>query len=333
MEPLEAMNRIDRLHHWLIKTEGLAVLALTPLAGDASFRRYFRLQTPSGSYIVMDAPPPQESCQAFVAIDQQLRAAHLPAPIIYAADVTQGFMLLSDFGDTTLLKALNEQNATALYTAALQLLAKLQALPTDQLPNFDLSWLEKEWQWHQEWFLQKYLGIDSTPAVVQRAYEKISATVLGQPQVFMHRDYHSANLMVRADHTLGLLDFQDAFCGPLTYDLASLLRDCYIDWPPHQVLEWARCYFNLLQAEPHFSHLTWPDFQQWFDYTSLQRHLKALLTFARKAVRDHDANYLQHIPRTLRYIINISANYPQLTHLHAFYANTVSEQVKKRLTT
>ncbi len=327
MEPLGAMNRIDSLKHWLFKTQGLAVSALIPLAGDASFRRYFRLQTQTCSYIVMDAPPPQESCRAFVTIDQLLLAADLPAPMVYAVDLSQGFMLLTDFGDTTLLKALTPQNATPLYEAALRLLAKLQAVPTNGLPPFDAGWLTKEWQWHQEWFLQKWLGLSSIPPDVDAAYQAICDVVLCQPYVFMHRDYHSANLMVKSDQTLGLLDFQDAFHGPLTYDLASLLRDCYIEWPREHVLAWAKYYYTLLQSQPNFSALTWLQFKQWFDYTGLQRHLKALLTFARKAVRDQDEQYLKHIPRTLNYITSVSGEYPALNALHTFYASEVIKRL------
>ena len=331
MEPLEAMNRLDSLKHWFIKTQGLAILSLTPLAGDASLRRYYRLCTVAGSFIVMDAPPPQESVQAFVDVDQRLLAAHLPAPTIFAADLNQGFLLLTDFGDTTLLKALTVDSASRLYPEALQLLAKLQAVSSEALPLFDASWLSKEWLWHKEWFLQNWLGMKTIPVAVDAAYDQISAVMLSQPYVFMHRDYHSANLMVKADQSLGLLDFQDAFHGPLTYDLASLLRDCYIDWPYDQVMAWAKYYFDLLQATAQFNTLTWPQFKQWFDYTSLQRHLKALLTFARKAVRDHDDNYLKHIPRTLHYIISVSANYPELTSLQQFYANEVQRLIQQRL--
>lgn len=314
---IAADERKQALEGWLQSAAGLDGVQLQPMQGDASFRRYFRI-TP---YVVMDAPPPRENCAPFVAIARALRNRGLQTPEIIQADLERGFLLLSDFGDHTYLKTLNKDNAAALYQRALQALANMHTcheVPNHTLPLFTADFMRQEWRWHQEWFLQKYLGLNNVSKALDDSYEKLVASAIEQPQVFMHRDYHSANLMV-LPNDVGILDFQDAFIGPLTYDLASLLRDCYIDWPNAQVEKWALYYFGLLQQAGELKTVTGETFLRWFDWMGMQRHLKALMTFARKKVRDQQPQYLAHIPRTLNYIIQVSGRYPELAVLHDYY--------------
>lgn len=330
MESIPA--RKIQLDQWLQTICTHTPLSLQPLAGDASFRRYYRLNSPAQpSCIVMDAPPAQEKCEPFIAVANALRALGLNTPTIFAADTAQGFLLLSDFGDATFLRAVTQENADLLYTRALQALANMQVCketPGHPLLPFDRTWMMNEWEWHQTWFLTQYLGVSYVPAAVTDCYRHIVEVALTQPQTFMHRDYHSANLMVLPDNELGILDFQDAFIGPLTYDLASLLRDAYIDWPAERVNAWLRTYWEIIQKQPTMPACSLQELTYWFDLMGIQRHLKAIMTFARKYLRDKQPGYLQHIPRTLNYILQVSARYPELAALHAYYTDTVLPKVQ-----
>ena len=322
MESAQGVKVDDRklaLEQWLQSDAGLSDVKLQPMTGDASFRRYFRVQ----SFVAMDAPPPAENCRPFVAIARALRDMGLQAPAIINADLERGFLLLSDFGNQTYLKALTVENADQLYQLALQALSVMQSckqVSSHALPLFHADFMWQEWAWHQEWFLQKYLhlNLDNDKAALDQCYALLVASAVEQPQVFMHRDYHSANLMVLPDE-VGILDFQDAFIGPVTYDLASLLRDCYIDWPVQQVEAWALSYLALLQNRGELQTISEGKFLRWFDFMGLQRHLKALMTFARKSVRDEQPQYLAHIPRTLNYVVTVSGFYKELEPLHQYY--------------
>lgn len=334
-------ERKTKFEHWLGAALQQGHPAYAAMPGDASFRSYFRVTTPAASYVAMDAPPP-ENCQPFVAVAAALRSHGLEAPEVMAADIDQGFLLLSDFGDTTVLQALRQQPAPALaddlYTRALRALALMQAcrdLPGHELKPFGREWMEREWAWHQEWFLEKWLGLSSAAmnSGLHSCYELLILSALAQPQVFMHRDYHAANLMVLPDGKVGILDFQDAFIGPVTYDLASLLRDCYIDWPEESVQKWVGLYADMLRKQGLLTHVSDDVFQRWFDWMGLQRHIKALMTFARKFVRDQQPRYLEFVPRTLNYIIQVSQQYPELRALTDFYVQTVQPAVKKAKTT
>lgn len=296
--------------------------SLIPMPGDASLRRYFRVRTKEQSLVLMDAPPP-EQCGAFVAIAKALQALELNVPEIFATDLAQGFLLLTDFGDTTYLKGLTPYNADDLYQRALAALSVLQTcrhVPGYQVPPFTTDFMLQEWAWHKEWFLEKLLGL-SAPFQLDHDYARLVRQAALQPQVFMHRDFHSANLMV-LPHSVGILDFQDAFIGPCTYDLVSLLRDCYIDWPEARVQNWVLMYAERMR-ELKVLNVTDDTFLYWFDLMGLQRHLKALLTFGRKSVRDQQHEYLRHVPRTLNYILCVSARYPEFVALHDYYQQIV----------
>lgn len=339
MESANELNVTDRtrqMEQWLQAVLSEQIVSIKALPGDASFRRYFRITTITGSFIAMDAPPPQENCHPFVAIAQALRNIHLQAPEIIAAYFEQGFLLLTDFGDQTYLKALNPQNADQCYEHALTALAVLQGCKDVKdlsIPPFTYTFMQQEWAWHKEWFLGKLLGVDfsTEEAALDQCFNVIAESAVNQPQVFMHRDYHSANLMLLPTSDVGILDFQDAFIGPVTYDLVSLLRDCYIDWPPEQVEGWALSYLLKLQMLGLLTDVDKQTFLRWFDLMGLERHLKALFTFARKHVRDQQPQYLKHIPRALHYVITVSQQYPELAPLHQFMRDKVQPAVERVL--
>lgn len=326
--------RLVLLKNWLFNTCKLENFDLTPLIPDASFRRYYRVNLANHiSYVAMDAPKPTENCHAFVAIAKTLRAHGLLAPEIIAENKEQGFLLLTDFGDLTLLNVLKKTPTPHLYKLALQALAKFQAIkeiPHWTLAHFDSDWINQEWQWHQSWFLKDYLSLKVSNEV-NNCYQQLITSAINQPQVLMYRDFHAGNLMVLDDNQIGLLDFQDAFIGPLTYDVVSLLRDCYIDWPENLVREYALYYKSLLDQLGVTTHLNEAAFLQYFDWMGIQRHLKALMTFARKYLRDQQPTYLQYIPRTLNYIITVSAKYSALEPLHSFYNTEVFLALKRRI--
>lgn len=332
MESIDA--RKNSLTEWLRDQCGLRFDELIAMAGDASFRRYFRVVTADGTFVAMDAPPPQENIAPFVAIARALKAKGVHTPDIIFTDFSCGFLLLEDFGDTTFLSALTAKNADHLYDLALETLAVLQAcnhVPERDLPRFSADFMWQEWAWFKEWFLQKWLGFDviQHEKELDSCYGKLVESAENQAHVFMQRDYHSANLMVLPNDQVGVLDFQDAFIGPVTYDLASLLRDCYIDWPAESVNRWALSYLRKLQKRDQLTDISDDAFLIAFDKMGMQRHLKALLTFSRKHVRDHQSNYLKHIPRTLNYLLTISANYPELTPLHDYLQNEVLTAIKR----
>lgn len=321
------------LQKWLTETCGLVESVLQPLPGDASFRRYFRLHQAANSYIVMDARPEKESCTSYVAISRALRIHGLLTPEVIAHDLSQGFLLITDFGDRLFLNELNVTNVEILYTQALDALVILQScseVPDWQIQPFTIDFMYKELKLFQEWYLKNYLALtlsSTTESMLERLFYFLAETSASQPQVFMHRDYHSANLMVLPNNQIGILDFQDAFIGPVTYDLVSLLRDCYIAWPEELVTKLVLQYRNQLNMTISDS-----EFLRWFNLMGLQRHLKALLTFARKYCRDGNANYVKHIPRTLNYIMQESQHYPECQRFQEFLCNVIMPAQQEVLT-
>ena len=310
--------RVTALRTWLDTVTPRAGYVLSPASVDASFRRYFRLDWPDtgDSLIAMDAPPKHEDCRPFLRIARQLRRAGLRAPAVLASDLPQGFMLLSDLGNTTYLSALDDDTADALYTSALEALVRVQKLDTEGLPPFDASLLRSEMALFEDWLLRRHLDLTPPEPIWRKVQDMLVESALSQPQVYVHRDYHSRNLMVcDADsaepfapplsahsatiHSPGLLDFQDAVKGPLTYDLVSLLKDCYVSWPADRVETWLRHYAERARA----AGLAVPDdLARLFARMGAQRHLKAAGIFARLYHRDGKAGYLGDLPRTLGYI-------------------------------
>ncbi len=309
-------HRQQALMSWAKAVSPIQSPTWEALAGDASFRRYFRIGSPDISYVVMDAPPGQEKCEPFIEIADALRQQGVLTPEIFASDLANGFLLLSDFGDTVLLNALTPDNADALYTKALTTLSVLQSCRSVVLPDFTADFMFNELLLFQEWFLEKHLKralSHNNKKMLHDFFRWLTNTISHQPTVFMHRDYHSANLMVLPSGQIGVLDFQDAFRGPVTYDVVSLLRDCYIAWPTESVTRWALQYRDQVALK-----VSNDEFLAWFDLMGLQRHLKALLTFSRKYRRDHNDHYLKHIPPALHYIMTVSACYPECKNFSDF---------------
>lgn len=291
--------------------------ALLPVSGDASFRRYFRLRFDDRSWIAVDAPPEQEDSRPFVALAARLGEAGLHVPRVLASDLGRGFMLLTDLGDTLYLDALNPASADDLYGAALDALLRLQAIPATDLPAYDAALLMREMELFRDWYLQRHLGVvldAPAHAVLDVSFAALCEAALAQPRVFVHRDYHSRNLMVCAPNP-GILDFQDAVHGPVTYDLVSLLRDCYIAWPEAQVEAWVEAYRLRALAVGLLPATDAATFRRWFDWMGVQRHLKAIGIFARLQHRDGKPAYLQDIPRTLGYVRQVAGRYPELRAL------------------
>ena len=294
----------------------------TPASTDASFRRYFRVQGASESFIVMDAPPAEEDCLPFMRIAGYLEAMQLNAPRILEADPERGFLLVTDLGTTQYLDSLvhNPQNAPALYADALAALARIQrrgAVYQALLPPYDEKLLRFELSLFHDWLCGSHLGIEfdaDAEAAWQDVCTLLVKNALDQPQVFVHRDYHSRNLMVTASNNPGILDFQDAVEGPLTYDLVSLLKDCYIRWPDEQLQRWSLDFYTGLDDSIR-EHVGQEQFTRDFELMGVQRHLKAAGIFARLNHRDGKSVYLHDIPRTLQYVIELLPRYTELEFL------------------
>ncbi|QQD24919.1 phosphotransferase [Venatoribacter cucullus] len=295
------------------------------VSGDASFRRYFRLHCLNHSWIAVDAPADKEDNPRFVAVAKAWRDQDVTVPKVIAHDFERGFMLLEDFGDQLLWPALHadglsEKDLADLYGQAITQLLHIQQLPTDNLPPYDAGLLDREMALFRDWLCQQLLGMELSDAeqeLLHQTFTLLRASALAQPVVAVHRDYHSRNLMLRPDGSLGVIDFQDAVAGPATYDLVSLLRDCYVRWPATLVDELAALYWE--QARPQGIYLgDWAQFRRDFDWMGLQRHLKAAGIFARLHLRDGKSGYLADIPNTCQYLLDISARYDELAAFHAW---------------
>lgn len=322
-------NRQNALNKWLEKVLAPSKFTLHPLAGDASFRRYFRLHYNSMTQVVMDAPPDKEALQPFLAVAGLLSTAGVRTPQIHAVDKEQGFTLLDDFGDALLLNHLNVETANQLYPMAMNTLIKMQQCSTQatsQLPIFDKRFIMYELNVFREWFLDAYLKIKLTAAeekLLDETFAQLCDAILQQPKCFIHRDYHSRNIMLLAEeeeHALGIIDFQDAMLGPFTYDLVSLLKDCYIQWPREQVMKWLTTFHG--QA-PSATGWSLSAFTRAFDWCGLQRHLKVLGVFSRLYLRDNKANYLQDLPLTHHYVMACLETYEELHPFYQFMQNRI----------
>ncbi len=313
-----AQIRLKDLNDWVVGQIGHPQVTITQASEDASFRRYFRAANGSHSYIVMDAPPEKEDTATFVDITGRLERAGVNVPHVHARDSERGFLLLDDFGSTLFLHQLNDDTVDRLYADAIAALIKIQGAPVDGLPAYDEALLRFEISLFRDWLLARHLGIEFTPAQTQSFEQVTTALVenaLRQPQVFVHRDYHSRNLMVTAVNNPGVLDYQDAVRGPLTYDLVSLLRDCYIAWPRSLVVDWALTFRDALMRRARPAGQSEREFLRWFDLMGIQRHLKASGIFARLWHRDGKQGFLKDIPRTLNYIVETAPHYPETAPL------------------
>ncbi|CAL1240591.1 aminoglycoside phosphotransferase family protein [Candidatus Methylocalor cossyra] len=311
-------QRLAALLAWLRQVLGQPLDGLEPASSDASFRRYFRAWRDGRSFIAMDAPPPREDLRTFLSVAALLRSVGLRTPEVYAADEENGFALLSDFGTRRYLDCLDDQSAGQLYGDALAALMKLQSgldPAASGLPGYGERLLWSELETFREWFLGRWLGLEleaREARLLDQTWRLLIESALEQPRVCVHRDYHSRNLMVIGQGNPGVLDFQDAVVGPLTYDLVSLLRDCYVGWPAAWVDAWLDGYRTALREAGLLDDRGVERFRRWFDLMGMQRHLKAAGLFARLRLRDGKPGYLKDIPRTLRYVLEAGAGYASL---------------------
>lgn len=334
-------ERFNLLHAWLKDHFKHTRLDVVPIAGDASFRRYFRVHFSDDSLIAMDAPPDKEDCRPFIAIARAFAQLEIKVPHILAADLKKGFLLLSDLGDANYLKALNPHTANQLYHNAFIALLQIQSchnIPEWPLPHFDATFITRELQIFQEWCLQKHFNLQlstTITAILNKIFGLLVQSAIEQPQLCAHRDYHSRNLMCLPDNRVGILDFQDAVRGPVTYDLVSLLRDCYIDWPPSHIESWTLDFHYCLKENKQLKDPSSEQFLRWFDLMGLQRHLKVLGIFSRLHIRDNKSHYLENFSRIFTYIFTVCERYTELKELYSFLQDifpqhiTIDQNLKK----
>ena len=325
-------GRAAALAAWVGERLGLGGPArLEPASADASFRRYLRVRVSGRSWIVMDAPPGREDVRPYVRIARLLRPVGLNVPEILAEDAERGFLILTDLGETLYLDALTPERADRLYGDALGALATLQAcVDPGALPPYDRALLLAELALFHDWFLRRHLGLVLSPAeeaLLEAVSGTLVASALAQPVVAVHRDYHSRNLLVTGRNNPGIVDFQDAVAGPVTYDLVSLLRDCYIAWPRERVEAWALGYHDLACQSGILHEEDEERFLAWFDLMGVQRHLKAIGIFARLWHRDGKRGYLADIPRTLGYVREVSGRHRALEAFGRWLAERVAPRL------
>ena len=325
------MPNIDRPGHrlaWTRQALSDPDLEMAVASADASFRSYWRTTSGGRSWIVMDAPPGQEDIAPWLRIGALLATAGLHTPAVHAADTDAGFVLMEDLGDRLYLPELDAHSADALYAPAIDAILTMQSkVASDTLPAFDEPWMVMELELMPEWFLRRHLGValeceDWDP--IESAFRAILNAVHAQPQRFMHRDFHSRNLLVVTDNPPGVIDFQGAMQGPLAYDLASLLRDCYIAWPEERVARWREDYrrravaLGLTDAGP-------AQFARWFDLTGLQRHVKVLGIFCRLAYRDGKPGYLADLPLVWRYVREVGNRHDDIAPMVALLERVIGD--------
>ena len=325
-------SRQQQLETWLAMRLPEAAFTLTPASADASFRRYFRVHLQSEylienvayrTLIAMDAPPLQEDCTPFIHVAQLLLKAGLNVPQIVAHNIKEGFLLLTDLGDVTYLSQLNKDSAPGLYLEAIKALVKLQVSSEESvLPNYDAALLSREMQLFPDWYITKHLKVtldDKELATLISAFELLNQNILAQAQVYVHRDYHSRNLMVcnaatgfDASQNPGVLDFQDAVYGAITYDLVSLLKDAYIEWDEEEIIDWAVRYWQEAKKAKLPVPADFSTFYRDFEYMGAQRHLKILGIFARLYHRDGKDGYLKDMPLVMHYLRKVCQRYIEL---------------------
>jgi N-acetylmuramate 1-kinase len=312
------LSRTLSIDDWLHARLPNQAYTLASASEDASFRRYFRVTSANATWILMDAPPEQEDCRPFVKVARLFGAAGVHVPQVVAEDLDNGYLLLSDLGSTTYLQALNDSAADELYGAANRALLRIQlASRPAVLPPYDRALLLRELRLFPDWYIAKHLRTELTAAQAQSldaVFEAILANNLAQPQVYVHRDYHSRNLMV-SDPNPGILDFQDAVFGPITYDLASLYKDAYIEWSEERVIDWIVRYWEAARSAGLPVHEDFGAFYRDFEWMGAQRHIKVLGIFARLFHRDGKDRYLQDMPLVMSYLRKACGRYSELTPL------------------
>ncbi|MDO8926004.1 MAG: phosphotransferase [Sideroxyarcus sp.] len=315
------MQRQQQLTDWLSSLYTNEKFTITPASADASFRRYFRATFADGSTkVVMDAPPQHEDCKPFLHVGKLFEDAGTHVPHVYAQDLAQGFLLLSDLGNTTYLQALDKGDAKQLYGAATDALIKIQlASKPKELPPYDEALLRRELNLFPEWYIAKHLGVtlsDKQKAKLEEVFARILRNNLAQPCVYVHRDYHSRNLMVTEDNNPGIIDFQDAVYGPITYDLASLFKDAYIRWEEDEVMDWLIRHWEKARKAGLPVREDFGEFYRDYEMMGVQRHIKVLGIFARLYHRDGKDGYLKDMPLVMEYLIRACERYIDLKPLH-----------------
>ncbi|MHB1115885.1 aminoglycoside phosphotransferase family protein [Sideroxydans sp.] len=313
------MQRQQQLTDWLSSLFPSQPFTLAPASADASFRRYFRATFGDGSTrVVMDAPPQHENCEPFLHIGKLFEQAGTHVPHVYAQDLAQGFLLLSDLGNTTYLQALQTESPKQLYAAATDALIKIQlASKPDELPPYDQALLRRELDLFPEWYIGKHLGVtlnDKQKAKLEEVFQRILANNLAQPCVYVHRDYHSRNLMF-SEPNPGILDFQDAVYGPITYDLASLFKDAYVKWEEADIIDWLIQYWEKARKAGLPVREDFGDFYRDYEMMGVQRHIKVLGIFARLYHRDGKDGYLKDMPLVMEYLHKACERYIDLKPL------------------
>jgi N-acetylmuramate 1-kinase len=310
---------------WLNNDLDIKVASLRPLAGDASFRRYFRVELVNGTRsVIMDAPPALENVDPFIKIAKAFTKQGIQVPQILARERNQGFLLLTDFGDRLYLSELNQQTADSLYQRAIGALLSIQACCSIEdyiLPIFDRALMGQELAYFQEWFLHRHLNYTPTSTeeqLINDTFQRLIDDIECQPKVCVHRDYHSRNLLILDDGGVGIIDFQDAVIGPISYDLVSLLKDCYIAWPAPRVKAWLQFYYGLAISQKLMPEIGIERFTEWFHCAGLQRHLKVLGIFARLHHRDGKSAYLKDLPQVFTYIQEGLRHFPQFDEFQQF---------------
>jgi aminoglycoside/choline kinase family phosphotransferase len=313
------MQRQKQLTEWLSSLYPDQPFSLAPASADASFRRYFRATFADGSTkVVMDAPPQHEDCKPFLHIGKLFEEAGAHVPHVYAQELTQGFLLLSDLGNTTYLQALDVGSARQLYDQAIDALIKIQlASKPNELPPYDEALLRRELNLFPEWYIAKHLGVTLTAkqqAKLEEVFARIIKNNLAQPSVYVHRDFHSRNLMV-SEPNPGVLDFQDAVYGPITYDLASLFKDAYIRWEEAEIIDWLIRYWEKARKAGLPVREDFADFYWDYEMMGAQRHIKVLGIFARLYHRDGKDGYLKDMPLVMEYLHKACERYIDLKPL------------------
>lgn len=314
------MDRLSQLQQWLDSLSKNTYTDLKPASADASFRQYFRVTNNKDkkTYIVMDAPPEKEDCHPFLLVTDLIRGVGVNAPDVIYVDIQQGFLLLDDLGNKPYLDYLDEDSADSLYTDAIDALVKMQTID-GMLPKYDEQFLQTEMDLFETWYLNRHLGIELDQAQktsLSSACNLLIQSAIEQPQVFVHRDYHSRNLMITDENNPGVIDYQDAVIGPITYDLVSLFKDCYIEWPRERVELWLELYLARITPTRLIDKDT---LIRWFDLMGVQRHLKVLGIFARLNYRDGKAQYLDDLPLTLKYVLDACELYDELAPLKKLF--------------
>ena len=314
-------DRQQQLGAWLNTVLQQANFSLTIASADASFRRYFRVNLVAPylgfhTLIAMDAPPPQENCTPFVNIAKLFLDAGLNVPKLIAQDLTHGFLLLSDLGDDTYLSQLNSESAPKLYLDATNALIKLQiASKENVLPKYDETLLTREMQLFPDWYVSKHLNVSLTgeqQVILKNTFEVLNKNIISQGQVYVHRDFHSRNLMITKENNPGVLDFQDAVYGAISYDLVSLLKDAYISWEEEQIIDWAVRYWQPAKKAGLPVPDDFSEFYRDFEWMGAQRHIKVLGIFARLSHRDGKDGYLKDMPLVMMYLRKVCERYVEL---------------------